>query len=73
MEKPKNEEHPSQLEKIVGCLVNAFIFFATKRKLKAVPERKREDMLLIIPNAALVLGQQMISCWGCGLATKLPP
>ena len=42
-------------------------------KLKDIPERKREDMLLIIQNAALVLGQQMISCWGCGLATKLPP
>ena len=36
-------------------------------------EKERTDMLLIIQNAALVLGQQMISCWGCGLATKLPP
>ena len=44
-----------------------------KLTLKTVPKRKREDMLLIIQNAALVLGQQMISCWGCGLATKLPP
>ena len=36
-----------------------------KLRLKAVPKRKREDMLLIIQNAALFLGQQMISCWGC--------
>ena len=51
----------------------AVLWVPIKIKLKSVPDRKREDMLLIIQNAALVLGQQMISCWVCGLATKLPP